>query len=211
MMLVSAMCLFQAKHGYQLGRRCTDESPSLERLRVANESCSNSLLQLDYPSRQVQLIITPMLCFALLYSCPNAHSIRCAPAQYSTAQVLPVNPMEIPTRWEILSSPCCFDETFAILLVKETFCMHVGPRLAKALLAEETLPTSIKEKETFWLRRAVGLLHHKATDLTSHLFHGRRASSAELGSGQPAAISNPPGPISILCFVALWWRGLTAL
>eukprot|EP00983_Pelagomonas_calceolata_P056315 1144543-Pelagomonas_calceolata.AAC.1 len=28
--------------------------------------------------------------------------------------------------------------------------------------AEETLPSSIKEKETHWLRRAVSLLHHKA-------------------------------------------------
>eukprot|EP00983_Pelagomonas_calceolata_P039237 1137091-Pelagomonas_calceolata.AAC.1 len=28
--------------------------------------------------------------------------------------------------------------------------------------AEETLPTSTKEKETHWLRGAVSLLHHKA-------------------------------------------------
>eukprot|EP00983_Pelagomonas_calceolata_P085918 1156651-Pelagomonas_calceolata.AAC.2 len=33
----------------------------------------------------------------------------------------------------------------------------------KTTQAEETLPTSIKEKETHWLRRAVSLLHHKAT------------------------------------------------
>eukprot|EP00983_Pelagomonas_calceolata_P061477 1146848-Pelagomonas_calceolata.AAC.3 len=33
----------------------------------------------------------------------------------------------------------------------------------KTTKAEEALPTSIKDKETHWLRRAVSLLHQKAT------------------------------------------------
>eukprot|EP00983_Pelagomonas_calceolata_P080083 1154984-Pelagomonas_calceolata.AAC.3 len=36
--------------------------------------------------------------------------------------------------------------------------------------AEETLPTSIKERETHWLRRVVSLLHHKATKTGSKEF-----------------------------------------
>eukprot|EP00983_Pelagomonas_calceolata_P016562 523028-Pelagomonas_calceolata.AAC.1 len=42
-----------------------------------------------------------------------------------------------------------------------------GNKKRKTTQAEETLPTSVKEKETHWLRRAVTLLHHKATKTTS--------------------------------------------
>eukprot|EP00983_Pelagomonas_calceolata_P127062 1161364-Pelagomonas_calceolata.AAC.2 len=41
--------------------------------------------------------------------------------------------------------------------------MGVGGKKRKKLQAGKTLPTSIKEKETHWLRRAMSPLHHRAT------------------------------------------------
>eukprot|EP00983_Pelagomonas_calceolata_P047735 1140769-Pelagomonas_calceolata.AAC.10 len=58
-----------------------------------------------------------------------------------------------------MENMCCSDVPIprSALTVKKKKKQH------RHCLAEKTLPTSIKEKETHWLRRVVSPLHHDAT------------------------------------------------
>eukprot|EP00983_Pelagomonas_calceolata_P043717 1139018-Pelagomonas_calceolata.AAC.1 len=72
---------------------------------------------------------------------------------------------EIVQLWEFMQTPPPAYKLREIKMPPESYMcfknLQMNSNQRKNYVGRKTLPTSIKEKETHWLRRAVSLLHHK--------------------------------------------------